>query len=127
MAAGPGRAWWRPALLSTLAGLALAGLGTVPGMGLPGALVAAPALPLIQALWGVSDAAMFPRDSAWPFFLVVTWALGPLVPLAWLGTRALGLRGWRRALAVAAALLMGGAAASVLVYAWGVAPLRPGA
>jgi len=124
MAAGPRRPWWRSALLSCLAGLALAGFGTVPGMGLPGALALVPAAPLILLLWGGTDAQMFPNDSAWPFAILTTWALGPLVPAAWLATRALGLSGWRRALAVTAALAIGGAAVALAIYAWGVAPLR---
>jgi hypothetical protein len=115
---------WRSALLSLLAGAALSGLGTVPGMGLPGGLTLITAGPLILLIWGGTDAQMFPQDSAWPFAIFVTWCLGPLVPIAWLGTRALGMAGWRRGLAVAAILIGGGTLAAIGVYAWGIVPLR---
>jgi hypothetical protein len=114
---------WRSALVSVLVGLAVAGLGTVPGMGLPGAFAHIPAIPLISWIWGVSDAAMFPRDSAWPYMIMLTWCLGPLIPLAWLSTSALS--GWRRALAVGAILVVGGTGAALGPYAWGIAPLLP--
>jgi hypothetical protein len=122
---GSGRRFWRSALLSTLAGAAVSGLGTIPGMGLPGALALVPASPFILAIWGGPEEVLFPRDSAWPYAIMTTLALGPLVPAVWLGTRALGLSGWRRAAAVAAGMLAGATLVALAVYAWGVAPRRP--
>lgn len=123
--AGPSP-WWRSALLSLAAGLALSVLGNVPGMGLPGALALIPAMPLILLVWDVSPEAMFPRDSAWPFAIAVTAFMGPLIPLTWLGTRALGLAGGRRALAVLAAFLLGSTAIALGTYAVGIAPMLAG-
>lgn len=115
--------WWRPALWSSLAGAALAILGIVPGLGLPGALALAPAAPLISAIWGMPAEHMFPQDSAWPFAIIVTLLLGPLVPALWLATRGLRLSGLRRALAMTAGMALGGVLTALLAYALGVAPL----
>lgn len=120
--AAPGP-WWRSVLWSSLAGAGLAILGIAPGMGLPGALALAPAAPVISAVWGVPAEHMFPQDSAWPFAIIVTFLLGPLVPALWLATGALRLSGLRRALAMMAGMALGGVLMALLAYALGVAPL----
>jgi hypothetical protein len=108
----------RALLISCAAGLSLSLLGNVPLMGIPGALTLVPAEPLIHAIWGRAD---FPGDSAWPWAIMTTFALGPVVPLAWMSTRR--LRGWRHALAFAAAFILGATAVGVATYAFGVAPM----
>lgn len=109
---------WKSALFSTLAGAALAVFGNVPGMGIPGALMMIPATPLILLLHGLSPEQMFPRDSAWPFMILLTLALGPLVPLCWLATRFAGLSGARRALWFTAGFVLGGTVLAVMLYAF---------
>ena len=112
---------WRAALGSVATGLAVALVGTVAGLGLPGALVAALAMPLIAAFWPAEDP--FPADSGGPFVILLTLLLGALVPVLWLATRAMRLRGWRRAIVVALGLPLGGIVLAVLLYAVTVAPL----
>lgn len=110
------RPWYQALALSFCAGLALAGLGTVPGMGLPGALVMLPATPFIAML--AEGGNMFPRDSAWPFMIGLTWLLGGLLPVAWMASRR--WQGVARAVAfllVWTALAMLGA---VVLYWWGI-------
>ena len=108
----------RALLVSVAAGLALSVLGNLPLMGIPGALALIPAEPVLRAIWGRAD---FPRDSAWPWAIMTTFALGPVVPLAWMGTRR--WRGWRHALAFAVAFTLGATAVAVATYAYGVAPM----
>jgi hypothetical protein len=114
----PGR---KALLLSGGAGAALSLLGTVPLMGLPGALALVPALPVIESIWGRAE---FPEDSAWPWAIVTTLALGPVVPLAWMTTRR--WRGWRQALAFAALFALGATAVAVATFAVAVAPMVSG-
>jgi hypothetical protein len=118
----PLRPWWQAALVSTLAGAALSLFGTVPGMGLPGALLAMPAV-LLSSLFVAIPDDPFPRDSAWPFFILATLLWGPAVPIAWLGTRAAGLRGNARAAAVILAILALGLLTTTLLYLVTVPPL----
>ncbi|TCH98681.1 hypothetical protein EJV46_08895 [Roseococcus sp. SYP-B2431] len=120
MAAG---SWGRSALLSSLSGAALAILGVMLGLGLPGALALSIAAPAISAIHGVGSAGMFPQDSAWPLAILVTFLMGPLVPAVWLGTRALRLSRWRRTLAVTAGMVLGSGMMALLTYALSVAPL----
>lgn len=108
----------RALLASSAAGLALALLGNVPLMGIPGALALVPAEPILHAIWGRAD---FPRDSAWPWAIVTTLCLGPVVPAAWMTTRR--WRGWRHALLFAGAFTLGATAVAVATYAFGVAPM----
>jgi hypothetical protein len=110
------RPLWKSALFSFLAGAALAVFGNIPGMGLPGALLMVPATPLILLLYGLSPAQMFPQDSAWPFMILLTLAMGPLVPLCWLATRFWGFSGWRRAAWFAGGFLLAGTGLAVLLY-----------
>jgi hypothetical protein len=117
--------WGRSALLSSLAGAAFAILGVMLGLGLPGAAAVSLVAPVISAIYGVSSGGMFPRDSGWPFAIMVTFLMGPLVPASWLGTRALGLSGWRRALAVTAGMMLGSGLVALGVYALSVAPRLP--
>jgi len=77
---------WPAALaLFILAGALVGGLGTVPGMGLPGAIAIMPATPIPLLLSGGADPC--PRDSAWGFAIIMTWAVGALLPVAWMVTR----------------------------------------
>lgn len=110
--------FWRAALLSVAAGAALSFFGLFPFVGLPGALSLPLAEPFVRGLYGTSE---FPRDSAWPWAILTTVALGPVVPAAVL--LPWRLSGGRYALAVAALLLAGFALVPTLVYALGVAPL----
>jgi hypothetical protein len=107
----------RAALLSLAGGAALSVLGNVPLMGLPGALALVPAEPILRALHGSAE---FPRDSAWPWAIVTTLALGPVVPLAVLLPWRLG--GRRHALAALALFAAGSTAVAVATYSLGVAP-----
>jgi hypothetical protein len=108
----------RAALRSTLAGIALAILGNIPLMGLPGALLTIPATPIIVLLYGTAPEAMFPHDSAWPFFILLTLLAGPCVPAAWLAARALGLAGWRRWAAFVAGFVALGTVGAIALYAF---------
>ena len=110
----------RALLVSCGLGLAVSVLGNVPLMGLPGALALAPALPIIEAIWGSAE---FPQDSAWPWAILTTLCLGPLVPLAWMGTARLA--GWRRGLVVGLGLVTGSVAVALATYAATVAPMLP--
>jgi hypothetical protein len=92
------------------------------GLGLPGAVLAGAALPAIGAIWPAAEP--FPADSAWPFAILLSLAWGGLVPPLWLATRAARLRGWRRALAVAAGMALGGVLLAVALYAVTVAPVH---
>jgi len=112
---------WKSVMFSLLAGAIWSGLGSVPGMGLPGAILSVPAVPLAVAIWGASDP--FPGDSAWGFFILVTLASGPLIPLLWLGTRMLGFFGPLRVIVVVVAFALLGVALALLIYAIEVAPL----
>lgn len=114
----------RAALWSVLGGIALSVGGNLPLMGIPGALALMPVEGLIASLWGVPPGGMFPRDSAWPYAIMTTLALGPVVPFAVL--LPWRLRGWPYRLAAAALFVAGAALVAVLVYALGVAPLLPG-
>lgn len=110
------RPWTEALGISILAGLAVAGLGTAPGMGIPGALVLLPAEPFIAML--AEGPNLFPRDSAWPFALGLTWMLGALLPLAWMATRR-----WSGAVRGLAFLLLWTAlatAGAVAMYWWGI-------
>jgi hypothetical protein len=118
----PLRPWWQAALVSVLAGAALSILGVIPGMGLPGALLALPAILLAAPFVAIPDDP-FPRDSAWPFFILATLLWGPAVPIAWLGTRAAGLRGNARAVAVIVAILALGVMTTTVLYLVTVPPL----
>jgi hypothetical protein len=111
----------RAALGSVGAGLAVSVLGGLAGLGLPGAMLATAAMPVMAALWPAADP--FPGDSAWPFAIVLSLAWGGLVPVLWLGTRAAGVQVWRRAIAVATGMGLGGAVLAVALYAVSVAPL----
>lgn len=111
----------RALLVSSAAGLALALLGNMLLMGIPGAMTLIPAEPILRLIWGRAD---FPRDSAWPWAIITTFALGPVVPAAWMATRR--WRGWRRAVAFAAAFTLGATAVAVATYAVGVAPMFRG-
>lgn len=102
--------------LSIGAGAAVAALGTAPLMGIPGALVLIPAEPFIRML--ATGDNLFPRDSAWPFALGLTWMLGALLPVAWMATRR-----WRGAWRAAAFLALWTALATlgaVALYWWGI-------
>jgi hypothetical protein len=107
------RSWPIALLIASGAGLAVAALGTIPFMGLPGALALAPIWPVLHLLAGGGDP--FPRDSAWPFAIINTWFTGAVLPLAWMATRP--LRGWVRGLAFTAAWVVLAALASLSLYA----------
>lgn len=79
------RPWPHALAISVAAGLAVALLGTTPLMGLPGAFLLILADPFLRRLSRGDN--LFPRDSAWPFALALTWLLGALLPVAWLSTR----------------------------------------
>jgi hypothetical protein len=64
----------------------------------------------------------FPADSAWPYAITVSLAWGAVVPAAWLGSRALGLRGVARGAAFLLGLVAGGVVLSAALYLAGVAP-----
>jgi hypothetical protein len=123
MAARVPGSWWHSAFGSCLAGLLLATVGVAVLWGLPGALAVALASPVITAIYGVSRGTMFPGDDDWTFAIAVTLLLGPLVPAAWLGTRALRLSGWGRALGVALGMAVGGVLVVLLAYAFGLASM----
>lgn len=110
------RPWYQALALSICAGLAVAGLGTVPGMGLPGALVLLPATPFLAMLAEGHD--LFPRDSAWPFMIGLTWMLGALLPPAWMATRR--WRGWARGLAFLLVWMALATVGAVALYRWGI-------
>ena len=111
----------RSVLWSVAAGLAVSTLGNVPLMGIPGALALEAAMPIIRRIWPAANA--FPRDSAWPFVIMVTLAWGPCLPVAWLGTRATGLRGPAHWAAFAAMMLGLGVLLCLGFYAHGIAPM----
>lgn len=75
--------------------------------------------PLLLAIWPAPE--LLPRDTSWPFFILVAAWWGASVPLAWLATR--GLRGWRRALGFLALMAVGGVATAVGVYGIFIRPL----
>jgi hypothetical protein len=111
----------RTVLGSLLAGAAVSLVGATVLMGIPGALLAALATPVIDLLWPAPNA--FPRDSAWPFMIFTSLLWGALVPVCWLWTRRMRLRGWRRAAAVALGMLLGGLVLVLVLYALMVVPL----
>jgi hypothetical protein len=88
-------------------------------MGLPGALLAVVTETLILAIWPAPE--LLPRDTAWPFFLLVSALWGACVPLAWLATRRLS--GWRRALGFLALMALGGVATALAVYGIFIRPI----
>ena len=111
------RPWPQALALSGAAGLAVAGLGTVPGMGLPGAFVMLLAEPVFGLL--AAGPRLYPRDAAWPFALLLTWLVGALVPVAWMATRR-----WRGVARAAIFLLLWALSAmlgAVAFYWWGIA------
>jgi len=113
----PIRRHWTAALaLSAAAGLAVAGLGTVPLMGLPGAALLLPAGPFLALL--AEGPNMFPRDSAWPFVLGLTWLLGAVLPVAWMATRR--WHGLPRAVAFLSLWIVLGTLGAVLLYWYGI-------
>ncbi|MBS7810610.1 hypothetical protein [Roseococcus pinisoli] len=114
--------WRRSAVLSSLAGAALSVLGTGLALGIPGAFVLIFAAPLISVIYGVGEANLFPSDSAWPFMLFLTLLMGPLVPALWLGTRRMGLSGWRRAFWMTGGMMLGSTLLAVGLYAISVGP-----
>jgi hypothetical protein len=93
-------------------------------MGLPGALLAAPAL-WISGLFVDIPANPFPRDSAWPYALIVSLLWGLAVPPVWLATRAMGLRGIRRAAIVTLGVAAIGIAIATALYLTSVVALYP--
>jgi len=54
-------------------------------MGLPGAIAIMPATPIPLLLSGGADP--YPRYSTWGFAIIMTWAVGALLPVAWMGIR----------------------------------------
>lgn len=110
------RSWIAALALSTGAGLLVAGLGTAPGMGIPGALVLVPATPFLAMLAEGNN--LFPRDSAWPFALALTWMLGALLPVAWMPTRR--WQGVWRAVAFLALWTLLATLGAVALYWWGI-------
>ena len=110
------RPWAEALVLSIGAGVLVAGLGTVPGMGIPGALVLIPATPFLAMLAEGDN--LFPRDTAWPFALALTWMLGALLPLAWMLTRR--WQGMGRAVAFPALWTAMATLGAVAFYRWGI-------
>jgi len=116
------RSWGAALAISCACGAALSILGNMPLMGIPGALAWMLGEPIVGAVLGRRELP-FPSDSAWPFAIFVTLSWGPVVPLAWLGTRAMGLRGVARGLAFSVLMALGGAAISAGFYLLSVWPL----
>lgn len=117
----PRQPFWRAAALSAAAGAALSLIGLML-MGIPGALLAVPAL-WIVGLFVSLPQDPFPQQSAWPYVLFVSIFWGAAVPIAWLGTRAAGLGGARRGIAVVLAVVAIGVAIATAFYVVAVLPL----
>ncbi len=117
--------WRRSAVLSSLAGGALSLLGTLLALGMPGAFVLLLAGPLISAIYGVGETNLFPADAAWPFVLLLTLLMGPLVPVLWRWTRRMGLSGWWRAFWMAGGMALGSTLLALGLYAIVVGPSLP--
>ncbi len=113
------RPWQQALALSVAAGVGVAGLGTVPLMGIPGALALIPAEPFLRMM--ASGNNLFPRDSAWPFALGMTWLLGALLPLAWMATRR--WRGFGRAAAFLLLWTLLSTVGAAALYWWGIVGL----
>ena len=123
MALKPPRPWPVSLALSILVGAALS-IGGVMLMGIPGALLALPALILLSPFVSIPPNP-FPQDSAWPFALMVSLFWGASVPVVWMATRAMGFSGAKRGLIVVLGVALAGVAIAALTYWFGVVPLLP--
>lgn len=72
-------------LVVILIGIAIATLGFVPGMGIPGALTLVVADPVATLIWGqrVQHALEVAGDNAWVVALALTPAAGAALIVAW--------------------------------------------
>ena len=123
MALKPPRPWWLSAILSVSAGTALS-LGGIVLMGIPGALLASPALEISRIFVDIPENP-FPRESAWPYVLIVSLLWGLAVPAMWMGTRAMELRGLRRGVVVTLGVVAIGIAIATALYLTSVVALYP--
>lgn len=115
--------WWKSAAAALGIGAAWSGLGLL-GVGLPGVLLAVPAVPIAMLIW--TTLAPFPEGVAQPFFSEFTALSGLLIPLLWLGTRALGLFGPGRVVVAIGGFAVLGAVLALVLYAIRIAPVLPG-
>jgi hypothetical protein len=99
------------------------GLGLL-GVGLPGVLLAVPAVPVAMLVW--QTLAPFPEGVSQPFFAAFTALSGMLIPALWLGTRALGLFGPGRVVVAIGGFAVLGAVLALVLYAIRIAPVLPG-